>query len=539
MAACQRLKTAVVACFVVIICSFGVVEVGASQCENATAEGWISVGGSNIYCAFLTEQIFLACSDALGVADPSIISDAQINASSSLSTKYSGSHVRLDDSDGWIAGVSDNNQYVVFDMAALPRVTGITLQGSPSGSDRVLTFVVKKSFDGVEYLSYKEGGTLVTFNGPSPGGSVSYEFQEPFSSRYVQVTPKSWDTSITMRLELYGCYEATKDSKADIISSRTSSGWYVFNSVFRYYYEKFGTTGTVVSGKVTVDSMTASSESTGTNAAAYGDYKRYSNAGCWIATATSNQWLQADLGIHKMVTKIEVKGASANNAVETYHVYYSSDGVNFTPYQFRGQTVLINGPEAGSGTSLELESFASVLITQYIRIYPQSWTGTYPAVTVRFYGTSIVAADCDTWYSEGFTDPGYYQIEKNNEEFVAYCPFGVSQDYNSCQSYFDAGYSVTGYYQLDPDGSGGQGTFEVYCDFDTIISGAILTYVSLSCSFPLFLFTTDYFLPAFCYGLWSQVKPITAKDHRRTRLKFNNLMIIYNLLISLKFTIIN
>lgn len=44
-------------------------------------------------------------------------------------------------------------------------------------------------------------------------------------------------------------------------------------------YEEFGTTGTVVSGKITVDSMTASSESTGTNAAEYGDYKRYSNAG--------------------------------------------------------------------------------------------------------------------------------------------------------------------------------------------------------------------------------------------------------------------
>lgn len=84
-------------------------------------------------------SVFLACSDALGVADPSIISDAQINASSSLSTQYNGSHVRLDDTDGWIAGVSDNSQYVIFDMAALPRVTGVSSFNVPQpGKPRIL-----------------------------------------------------------------------------------------------------------------------------------------------------------------------------------------------------------------------------------------------------------------------------------------------------------------------------------------------------------------------------------------------------------------
>lgn len=39
---------------------------------------------------------------------------------------------------------------------------------------------------------------------------------------------------------------------------------------------------------------------------------------------------------------------------------------------------------------------------------------------------------------------------------------------------------MTGYYQIDPDGSAAGNPFEIFCDFDTVLNGAVLTTVRLS-----------------------------------------------------------
>lgn len=55
----------------------------------------------------------------------------------------------------------------------------------------------------------------------------------------------------------------------------------------------------------------------------------------------------------------------------------------------------------------------------------------------------------------------------------------LPQDFATCQSYLDAGLTKSGYYQVDPDGSGGGASFEIYCDFDSVKNGAIISTVSL------------------------------------------------------------
>lgn len=44
------------------------------------------------------------------------------------------------------------------------------------------------------------------------------------------------------------------------------------------------------------------------------------------------------------------------------------------------------------------------------------------------------ASDCDVWYDDGHTDPGYFPINKNGESYVAYCAFGVVESKLTCFS---------------------------------------------------------------------------------------------------------
>ncbi|PIK52225.1 hypothetical protein BSL78_10887 [Apostichopus japonicus] len=88
-----------------------------------------------------------------------------------------------------------------------------------------------------------------------------------------------------------------------------------------------------------------------------------------------------------------------------------------------------------------------------------------------------VANNCSTWYSAGYTDPGYYLIIKNGDNVTAYCPFADVENYTTCQDFIDAGFNMTGYYQIDPDGSAAGNPFEIFCDFDTVLNGAVLTTV--------------------------------------------------------------
>ena len=105
------------------------------------------------------------------------------------------------------------------------------------------------------------------------------------------------------------------------------------------------------SGAITDGQVTASSQFRNTHAAHYGRLHFQANSsisGGWsAATSTANQWFQVDLGnSHMNITRVATQGRNGYpniQAVSTYNLQYSNDGVNFQYYKEQGQiTIKVN-----------------------------------------------------------------------------------------------------------------------------------------------------------------------------------------------------
>ncbi|XP_042313402.1 coagulation factor V [Sceloporus undulatus] len=155
------------------------------------------------------------CSMALGMENGAI-ENAQITASSYKKTWWSSwepSLARLNlkgRTNAWQAKSNNNQQWLQIDLLQPKKITGIITQGARSMTTEmyVKTFSILYSNDDSTWNSYVDDSTSTAkvFTGNiNSVGQVKHYFEPPIFSRFIRVVPKTWNQSIALRIELFGC----------------------------------------------------------------------------------------------------------------------------------------------------------------------------------------------------------------------------------------------------------------------------------------------------------------------------------------------
>ncbi|XP_069389658.1 coagulation factor V isoform X2 [Paralichthys olivaceus] len=156
------------------------------------------------------------CSVPLGI-ESGDIADNLITASSTASSWYSGSWkpslARLNRQgtiNAWQAKYNDRNQWLQVELPKVKKITGIVTQGAKSlGTEMyVISYTLQYSDNGIHWIQYTDDEELPvkTFSGNTDNNNhVKNYIYPPIFSRFVRIIPRSWMSSITMRIELLGC----------------------------------------------------------------------------------------------------------------------------------------------------------------------------------------------------------------------------------------------------------------------------------------------------------------------------------------------
>ena len=103
------------------------------------------------------------CKAALGLEN-GLIPDTAMRASSEANANYRAMDGRLHFNRnnahyfGWLAGTTDVNQWLGVTFSKWTQVTYIQTQGRANANQWVSSFSLTYSYDGVEYLPYKQNG---------------------------------------------------------------------------------------------------------------------------------------------------------------------------------------------------------------------------------------------------------------------------------------------------------------------------------------------------------------------------------------------
>ncbi|XP_064139040.1 coagulation factor V [Loxodonta africana] len=156
------------------------------------------------------------CSTPLGMESRKI-ENKQITASS-FKTSWWGhdwepAYARLNAQgrvNAWQAKANNNKQWLQIDLLKIKKITAIVTQGCKSLSSEmyVKSYAIHYSDQGVEWKPYrvKSGVVDKIFEGNSnTKGHMKNFFNPPIISRFIRIIPKTWNQSIALRLELFGC----------------------------------------------------------------------------------------------------------------------------------------------------------------------------------------------------------------------------------------------------------------------------------------------------------------------------------------------
>ncbi|KAM6154284.1 coagulation factor V [Erethizon dorsatum] len=156
------------------------------------------------------------CSTPLGM-ESGKIENKQITASSFKKSWWGDywepSRARLNAQgrvNAWQAKANNNQQWLQIDLLKIKKITAIVTQGCKSLSSEmyVKSYTIHYSDQGMEWRPYRQKSSMVdrVFEGNSNvKGHVKNFFNPPIISRFIRIIPKTWNQSIVLRLELYGC----------------------------------------------------------------------------------------------------------------------------------------------------------------------------------------------------------------------------------------------------------------------------------------------------------------------------------------------
>ncbi|KAG8000988.1 Coagulation factor V, partial [Nibea albiflora] len=168
------------------------------------------------------------CSVPLGM-ESGLIEDHRITASSTASSWYSGpwrpSLARLNRQgtvNAWQAKFNDMNQWLQVELPQVKKITGIITQGAKSLGNKmyVVSYTLQYSNNGLHWEQYTddEDVTSKTFFGNTDNNDhVKNYIYPPIFSRFIRIIPRSWMSSITMRIELLGSKFVQEEDLTDVL----------------------------------------------------------------------------------------------------------------------------------------------------------------------------------------------------------------------------------------------------------------------------------------------------------------------------------
>ncbi|XP_008523772.2 coagulation factor V [Equus przewalskii] len=112
--------------------------------------------------------------------------------------------------NAWQAKANNNQQWLQIDLLKIKKITAIVTQGCKSLSSEmyVKSYAIHYSDQGEEWKPYRQKASMVDkiFEGNTNiKGHVKNFFNPPIISRFIRIIPKTWNQSIALRLELFGC----------------------------------------------------------------------------------------------------------------------------------------------------------------------------------------------------------------------------------------------------------------------------------------------------------------------------------------------
>lgn len=168
-------------------------------------------------CSLFIDALRQGCSDALGM-ESNKIKDFQIS-SHTFSPGWLPEHGRLNNNNGaWCSANNDKtSEYFEIDLLRVRHVSAIGTQGVQTWnylSYYVKTYVIKYSYDGRAWLTYKDtdDGPDKSFIGNSNANSVKLNnLRDTFVTRYLRIYPKDYKYDMCLRVEVYGCSDQADD----------------------------------------------------------------------------------------------------------------------------------------------------------------------------------------------------------------------------------------------------------------------------------------------------------------------------------------
>ncbi|XP_028417633.1 uncharacterized protein LOC114542082, partial [Dendronephthya gigantea] len=343
----------------------------------------------------------------LGIEDGRIGS-TQLISSTVWSPSYSAARGgRLYDAGAWIALANDLNQWMQVDLGRREVVTGIATQGRSNSNQWVKTYLVSYSLDGRIFNTYQSDGVDKTFIGNTDRNTIIKNVLSPaITARYVRIHPVTWQSHISMRMELYGCFRAPKPCDSTPCKNEgicqndgesflcTCVGSYEGKTCEEYASPcKTHEVGLgVEKGKIPDDQLTAS---TSYRVALNVLHGRLNGGPSWSARQNDrNQWMQVDLGREEVVTGIATQGRNNYNQwVKTYSVSYSLDGRIFYAYESGGVGKIFIG---NTDRNTIIKNVLSPAITaRYVRIHPVTWQR-HISMRMELYGCYRAPKPCDS-----------------------------------------------------------------------------------------------------------------------------------------------
>jgi hypothetical protein len=105
----------------------------------------------------------------------------------------------------WAPKYNNLSPWLQVDLGTVTKVTDVATQGSPYLDilEWVTSYSLQYSLTDTHFADY-QGGKNFTGNNDKTT-TVKQALKPAIIARYIRVRPKTWNTQITMRMELYGC----------------------------------------------------------------------------------------------------------------------------------------------------------------------------------------------------------------------------------------------------------------------------------------------------------------------------------------------
>ncbi|XP_066270084.1 uncharacterized protein [Branchiostoma lanceolatum] len=234
----------------------------------------------------------------------------------------------------------------------MKRVTGTIIQGRLNTEQRVTSYKLQYSMDGIIWTAYAgSDDSEMDFAGNVDRSTpVTNLLNNPVDARYVRFLPQTWNHVMSMRAEIVGCNTTA-----------------VLPCLYLLGME---------SGAIPDDSITASSVHYEPGYEPYrGRLYGVAGEGAWRSKYNRiGEWLQVDLGEMKRVTGTIIQGWNGtDNWVTSYKLQYSTDRITWTTYAGSDESDMIFQGNVDSSTPVT-NLLNNPVDARYVRFVVQSRT---------------------------------------------------------------------------------------------------------------------------------------------------------------------